>query len=130
MKRGISTFISSIQADADIDDDNEWGEGFRVWNDVNGDGAYDPDDDEEIYLFTSVGNNITIDLSAIDGQGNNANLNEIRIDSRGRLKFTGNQPLFAPLSLNFCNSKSSAKTGRLATASTTGQITISTQDCT
>ena len=65
MKRGETIFSTAIDGS---DAANEWGKGFRVWQDESGDSVYQSDQDTEIYTFTGISDTMTIDANTIQVQ--------------------------------------------------------------
>ena len=98
--------------------DDEWGSGFTVWVDLDGDNTLDAGTAEEIALFDPSDQDVVIDVEDKVGD-DHAN---ITLNSRGALTAA----VSAPLSILVCNKDIGSKTvtGRVVSLSFSGQVRI------
>ncbi|WP_018717326.1 GspH/FimT family pseudopilin [Arhodomonas aquaeolei] len=105
VKRGRSVRISALSPSGS----NEWGGGFMVWIDENGDGTYDASDDQQLRRWDALDGNMTVDSN----------------NGRTLFIYDGDGVVNAGDTVDVCDSGRSGETGRRLAIDVTGRISIS-----
>jgi len=119
-KRAVTLNLSAIDASSSS---NEWGKGWRLWEDKDGNGNYTSANDDEIMAYTNVPDGITID--------SNSSTARIKFSPTGHITMldaSSNEVSNTSEYFKICDSRT-GETGKKITFTAVGQPTTTSISC-